>query len=140
MYVVDRVDFLVYTGVRKSFSVERHGVKGYDTQSDSGCLIYQSIPVLNAAKPPPPSNIACGPALLANIAPASIPAPALLYRSFFALKLSMTHSQELKSRPILPKFFADDQDRAPMSLKPRLSCSFIGSFDSSAPCGVRGVS
>lgn len=53
---------------------------------------------------------------------------------------SITHSVPANMAPIMPKFFAELNDREPISLKPRRNCSRMGKVASCWPCGVSGVS
>lgn len=54
--------------------------------------MYQSIPNENAAKPPAPNAMACGPAFAASNPPVKAPAATLLYKSFFALYYPLSMS------------------------------------------------
>lgn len=101
-----------------------------EVQSD-GMRIYASIAALNAAKPTQPAAAACGPALAPKIPPVMQPAAMPFLMSFFARSPSMQHSVPEKRAPTMPKFFADDHDREPISFKPRRSCSRHGRLESS---------
>lgn len=110
-------------------------------ESDSdGILIYASMAAENAAKPTHPAPAACGPAFAPKIPPVMQPAVTLLVRSFFARSPSMQHSVPEYSAPTMAKFLAEENDRDPMSLKPRRTCSRHGRLEISWPWGVRGES
>lgn len=108
--------------------------------SSDGMRIYASMAALNAAKPAHPAAAACGPAFAPRIPPVIQPAVTLLVRSFFARSPSMQHSVPEYRAPTMPKFFAEDHERAPMSLKPWRSCWRQGRSAIWRPWGVRGES
>ena len=58
----------------------------------------------NAAKPAPPSSIACGPCLIARAAPETNPANIELYISFFARIRSNAHSEPENTAVMTAKF------------------------------------
>lgn len=94
---------------------------------------------------------AWGPAFTPSAPPVTQPAATLLYLyrsykrdiitdiknthiSFLALNPSIQHSDPAYIAPTSPKPFALDHDRDPMSLNPRLNCSFSGkSANAAAP-------
>lgn len=95
-------------------------------QSSLGCLIHHSIPRLKAAKPPADSKAACGPARRAIIAPVRNPAYPAFCKSLFALSPSIQHSVPEYMPPIIPKFFAEENDERPISRRPIRSCWRMG--------------
>lgn len=66
--------------------------------------------------------------------------PTYTYRARCRYTPSIKHSVPANIAPIMPKFFAELNDLAPISLKPRRNCSRTGRLASCCPCGVRGVS
>jgi hypothetical protein len=97
--------------------------------SSFGILNHASIAALNAAKPAHPMAMAWGPPFLASTPPVRQPAAMPLVMSFFALNPSIPHSMPLNNAPTVPKPFAVDQDRLPMSRKPEASCFRSGKED-----------
>src|SRR3569833_4180054 len=81
---------------------------------------------LKAAKPTQPMAAPCGPPLRPSMPPARHPAATPLSMSFLARRPSMPHSMPEKSAPTKLKLRAVLKLRAPISLKPCLSCCRSG--------------